>query len=290
MNFATLPLTSHLGAEVRGIDFREELDGAALAHIKGALDQHSIVLVRGQQVTPQRQVAFARALGDLRVSVLDQYTVPEAPELQIVSNIVENGRAIGLTDAGSLWHTDGSYLPKPDMYTQLYALEVPHDDQVNPLGGTQFSSTAAAYEALPSDVKARIDGRRAIHSYTHFYAIKGSRHAVKRDELTAEQKAKLPDVSHPIVRTHPATGRKCLYVNEALTSRIDGMGEAESKGLLSYLFAHVIKPEFVYVHRWAADDLLIWDNCATQHLATFDYASSQRRKLHRAATIGSVPV
>jgi taurine dioxygenase len=290
MTITTVPLCPAIGIQVDGLDFSKAFDETTFDYIQDALNTHLILLCRNQKVSPQQQVAFARKLGDLRVSILKQYTVPDVPELQVVSNIIEDGKPIGINDAGALWHTDGSYLPRPDMYTQLYALEIPRNAAGEPLGNTIFSNTVAAYEALPAQVKERIVGRKAIHSYTYYYSIKGSKGLIKRAELTPEQKAKLPDVSHPMVRTHPHTGRKCLYVNEALTSGIEGMDTAESQELLDFLFAHIRRPEFLYTHKWAEGDLLTWDNCATQHLATFDYPPAQRRKMHRAATSGDIPV
>lgn len=285
-----VPLAPALGAELRGIDIHAGVDAEAFARIRDALHRHSVLLLRDQQLTARDQVEFSGRFGTLRTSFYNQYAAPDAPELTVISNIVENGRAIGIMDAGSLWHTDASYLKTPDMYTQLYALEIPRRENGEPLGDTLFTSTAAAYEALPDDVKRRIDGRRAIHSFTDHYEKKRANGSLKRDALTPEQKAKTPDVSHPIVRTHPVTGRKSLFVTEGHTASIEGMEPGESRELLDLLLAHVVKPEFIFRHRWREGDLLTWDNCATQHLASFDYPPTQRRRLYRAGIAGTVPV
>jgi taurine dioxygenase len=284
------PLAPALGAEVRGVDIGTGLDDRTFQKLLDALHRHSVLVLRGQRMSPQQQVAFSGRLGPLRTSFYNQYAAREARELTVVSNVVENGKAIGIMDAGSLWHTDASYLKTPDMYTQLYALEIPHDDSGKPLGDTLFASTAAAYEALPADVKRRIEGRRAIHSFAWHYEKKRSAGFLKRDELTPEQKAKTPDMAHPIVRTHPVTGRKSIFITEGHTARIEGMEEPESRELLDFLSRHITQPQFIYRHEWKVGDVITWDNCATQHLASFDYSPAQRRILHRAGIAGGIPV
>jgi len=285
----TRPLSPALGAELKGYDLSAPLDAGIAQALRDSLHQHSVILLRGQQLTPARQVEISRLFGDLRTSFYNQYAAPGQPELTVVSNIVEDGRAIGIVDAGSLWHTDASYLKTPDMYTQLYAIEIPHDDQGVPLGDTLFISTAAAYEALPSDMRQKLLKLRAIHSFQHHLAKKDAKGQLKRAPLTDEQKAKTPDVSHPVVRTHPVTGRKSLFVTEGHTARIEGLPADESQALLDFLWEHVKQPRFMYRHKWAEGDLLVWDNCSTQHLATMDYAPHQRRRLYRAGVAGGVP-
>ena len=285
----TRPLSPALGAELKGYDLSAPLDAGIAQALRDSLHQHSVILLRGQQLTPARQVEISRLFGDLRTSFYNQYAAPGQPELTVVSNIVEDGRAIGIVDAGSLWHTDASYLKTPDMYTQLYAIEIPHDDQGVPLGDTLFISTAAAYEALPSDMRQKLLKLRAIHSFQHHLAKKDAKGQLKRAPLTDEQKAKTPDVSHPVVRTHPVTGRKSLFVTEGHTASIEGLPPDESQELLEFLWKHVTQPQFMYRHKWAEGDLLIWDNCSTQHLATMNYAPHQRRRLYRAGVAGGVP-
>jgi taurine dioxygenase len=282
-------LDSGLCAEVRGADLGGAVDEALFGCVRDALHECSILLFRDQEITPQSQVAFCRRLGDIRVSVLGQYSLPGLPELQIISNIVENGRAIGIRDAGTMWHTDGAYLPKPDMYTQLYAKEVPLSDTGEALGDTYFTNTALAYEALPADVRSRIEGRRAVHSFPYYYDQLRATGKLGRAELTPAQRAQLPDVIHPVVRTHPVTGRKCLFVAESFTKGIVGMENAEARSLLEMLFAHLKSTRFIHRHRWRVGDLLTWDNCATQHIATFDYGE-RRRLMHRVGVKGGVPM
>ena len=276
-----------IGAEVTGIDVGAGIDASAMAFIQDALNRYSVIVLRGQDLTPADQIAFSRRLGEMRTSFYNRYAVPGHPELSVVSNIVENGQAIGIADAGMLWHTDASYLPTPDMYTVLYGLEIPQRDG-QPIGDTIFSSSCGAFEALPADVKARIVTLRATHSFADHIEKKRRANNLKRAPLTAAQKAELPDVDHPVVRTHPVTGRKCLFVTEGHTSAIVGLDAGDSDALLKLLWEQIRKPEFQYRHSWKKGDLIVWDNCAVQHLAVFDYGDTPRR-LHRAGIAGPVP-
>jgi taurine dioxygenase len=255
--------------------------------IRDTLNLHSVIVLRDQKLTPADQIAFARRLGELRTSFYNRYAVPGHPELSIVSNIMKDGEAIGIADAGMLWHTDGSYLKTPDMYTVLYGLEIPQRDG-KAIGDTIFSSSGAAYEALPADVRTRIADMKAMHSFADHIEKKRRAKNLKRAPLTAAQQAELPDVAHPVVRTHPITKRKGLFVTEGHTSSIVGLPEDESDALLQQLWEQVRKPEFHYRHSWRPGDLIVWDNCAVQHLAVFDYGDIPRR-LHRAGLSGTVP-
>jgi taurine dioxygenase len=282
-----IPLGTPIGAEVSGIDAGSPISDLAMQTLWKALDDYSVVVLRDQEISPASQVALARRLGEMRTSFYNRYSVPGQPELSVVSNIKKDGEAIGIADAGMLWHTDASYLKTPDMYTLLYGIEIPQKAG-NALGDTLFSSTWSAYEALPDAVKERIAGARAIHSFADHLEKKRQANNLKRAPLTAAQKAELPDVDHPVVRTHPRTGRRCLFVTEGHTSSIAGLAATESADLLELLWDQIRKPEFHYRHSWRKGDLVIWDNCAVQHLAIFDYGDIPRR-LHRAGVMGAVP-
>ena len=282
-----IPLGTPIGAEVTGIDAGAGISDIAMLTIWKALDDHSVIVLRDQHIAPADQVALAKRLGDMRTSFYNRYSVPGQPELSVVSNIRKDGEAIGIADAGMLWHTDASYLKTPDMYTLLYGIEIPQKDG-QALGDTLFSSTGSAYEALPAATRERIAGARAIHSFTDHLEKKRQANNLKRAPLTAAQKAELPDVDHPVVRTHPRTGRRCLFVTEGHTSSIAGLPAQESADLLGLLWDQIRKPEFHYRHSWRKGDLVIWDNCAVQHLAVFDYGDTPRR-LHRAGVMGAVP-
>ena len=220
------------------------------------------------------------------------------PEILVISNVLdENGNAIGSQDAGRFWHSDLSYKKEPSMLSALYALEVPEKDG-RVLGDTSFASTTAAYDALPADLKRRVDGLKNVHSYRHYRAkniqaqkeeeARGGR-VIQEHVLTEEQLKSVPDVETPLVRTHPVTGRKGLFANEAHTSHIPGMSAAESEALLSQLYRHIVQPEFIYTHSWRAGDLLMWDNASVQHKATFDYDLPLRRLMHRTTVRGTAP-
>ena len=279
-----VPLGRTLGAEVQGVNVAAGVTEAQMAFVRDALHRHGVVVLRGQEITPADQVAFCMRLGTMRVSFMTDLAVEGVKELTVVSNIVKDGKPIGLVDAGALWHTDGSYLERPDMYTVLYSVQIPQRDG-QPLGDTLFLSTPAAYEALPDATKRRIEHAKAVHSLAHHIEKK------KEANFRAPPVAKnaKPDVVHPMVRTHPVTGRKCIYATEGHTKEVVGLPARESQALLDEIFAHVKKPEFVYRHKWRVGDLLVWDNCATQHLAITDYGD-QPRRLHRAGIEGPVPV
>lgn len=279
-----VPSGKALGAEIQGIDASKRLDDEQVQFVQDALNQYGVVVLRNQQqLQPQDQVAFAEGLGKLRVSFMTDLAVPGVPELTVVSNIVKDGKPIGLVDAGALWHTDGSYLPQPDMYTVLHAQQIPVRGG-KALGETHFLSTTRAYEALPKRVVEKLDGATGIHSLTHH--IQRKREANFKAPPVANPK---PDVEHPAVRVHPRTGRKCVFLTEGHTKALAGMSDAESQVLLDEVFTLLKDPAHIYRHQWREGDLLIWDNCATQHLAISDYGDLPRR-LHRAGIEGPVPV
>lgn len=285
---SVVPHPSGIGAEIHHLDVAAGLDDAALRQMMDALHRHGVIVMRGQRLTPAQQVKLAKQLGEPRVSFYNRYAVPGHPELTVVSNIVQDGQAIGIADAGMLWHTDASYLKSPDLYTVLYGIEIPQKDG-QALGNTLFASSWLAYEALPEDVRARIAHLRAVHSFSWHLERKRQRGQLKRAPLTAEQRAATPDVDHPVVRAHPVTGRRCLFVTEGHTASIAGLPDSQSQELLDMLVAHSTRPEFVYRHSWKPGDLIIWDNCLVQHLAVFDYGDIPRR-LHRSGIAGPVPV
>ena len=282
-----LPSGGALGAEITGVDLSSDIDEASFRRIEQAFANHSVVVFRNQTLSEEAHIAFSRRFGELEVHVGARYLHPRHPEIRVNSNIIENGKPIGATDAGQYWHTDLSYMAKPSKCSLLYALEVPVQDG-KALGDTLFVSAVAAYQALPNQMKERLHGLRAIHSYAYrYYQLTDA--GQRRPELTAQQKAKAPDVSHPVVRTHEVTGKKCLFVNAGFTTAIEGMPDEESRQLLNELFAHVVRPEFMYRHHWAVGDLLMWDNTATQHFAVADYELPFRRKMQRTTVTGTAP-
>lgn len=282
-----VPLAAGLAVELHGLSVERGIDDDGYRAVREALDRHAVVLLRDQRVTPEDQRRFAQGIGTLRPLVYSQYSLPDCPEVMVVSNIKADGRHIGIPDAGMLWHSDGAYLSRPDMYSLLYGIEIPRRDGCS-LGDTSFVSVWRAYEALSSELKARIAGRTCVNSFTWHLEKKARLGQLARAPLTAEQKAATPDVRMPVVRRHPNTGVPCLFVNEAHTTRIDGLDDADGTALLDALLAHLRSPRFMYRHRWRSGDLLIWDNCAVQHLAHFDYGDLPRR-MHRTGTLGPEP-
>jgi|SoiMethySBSTD1v2_1073268.scaffolds.fasta_scaffold400667_2 taurine dioxygenase len=288
-------LGRHLGAEIRGIDLSQPLDDDTFARLARAFFENEVVFFRNQRITPEQQVAFTRRFGVLEQHVRKEHRLEGYPEILIVSNVVnEQGKAIGVEDAGRFWHSDLSYKREPSLLSALYALEVPVKDGVV-LGQTDFASTTAAYDALPESTKQRLQKLTNVHSYRYYRAknvaaqkeeqARGAR-TVQEHNLTPEQLASVPDSEAPIVRTHPVTGRKGLFINEAHTSHVVGLPRAESDALRAELCAHIIKPEFRYEHRWQAGDLLMWDNAAVLHKANFNYDLPLRRLMHRTTVRG----
>ena len=281
-----IPSSAPLGAEVCGVDVAANPDDATVARFKDALHRYKVIVLRNQRIKPEQQVAFCGRFGTLEPHVLPQYLVPGYRDLVRVSNVQDDaGEPIGMIDAGRVWHSDGQFLEKPNMYSMLYALEVPHGANGVPLGATLFASTAYAYAQLPASMRARLDGLKAVNSLAAVYAwLQRANVAQKRAPLTEAQKG---EVVHPVVRTHPVTGEKCLYVSRAATLRILGLAPAESDALIDELGAWSVREELVHTHRWQVGDLLLWDNCASQHFAVGDYALPQRRLMHRTTVGGN---
>ena len=280
------PTGAALGAEILGVDLSREIDDKTFNGIVEAFHEHEVVFFRNQTLTPESHIAFSRRFGELEKHVRVDCCRPGYPELFVVSNVIENGKPIGSQDAGLFWHSDLCYMKEPSRGSLFYAREVPMRDG-EPLGDTLFASATAAYDALPESTRERIARLKAVNSYEKGYYR--DRNSGPRPKLTDEQRRKTPDMDHPVVRTHPYTGKKCLFVNEGYTSRICGVPEAESEALLAELLAHATDERFIYRHRWRVGDLLIWDNCSTQHLAIPDYALPLRRRMERTTVRGSAP-
>jgi taurine dioxygenase len=274
-----------LGAEI-DYDLSRGMDERQFREIEAAFHDNIVVVFRGQTLSSERHIEFSRRFGELEIHIVKKYLLPDHPEILRISNIRdENGELIGLADAGFTWHTDTSYLQRPSRCSLLHAQEVPvRDGQV--LGDTVFTNTIAAYEALPEGMKRALAGKKAIHRYSERKRIANS----PRPKLTKAQLDATPDVAHPIVRTHHATGRKGLYVTEGECIGIEGMPDEDGRPLIAELHAHCIRPEFQYRHKWQVGDLLMWDNATSMHLAICDYQLPERRLMYRTTVIGDVPV
>ena len=280
MSIEIIPTGAALGAEIRAVDLAKPIDDATFAVIERTYNECGVIFFRGQHITPPQQVAFTRHFGEIEFNIFgERWSVSGSPEIVVVSNVTEDGRPIGVRRAGENWHSDMCYTARPPRGTMLYALEIPKLFGL-PLGDTEFASAAAAWDALPEPLRQQIEGRRAVFDFT------GRKRAFPPTQAEIQR---YPPVRHPIVRTHPFTGRKCLYVMRDDCVDIDGMDREEAEALIAALADHIVKPAFVYRHQWQPGDLLLWDNCTVQHRAVQDYDLPHRRLMHRTTMGGAVP-
>ncbi|OWY28380.1 TauD/TfdA dioxygenase family protein [Herbaspirillum robiniae] len=281
-SFEIRPFGGPLGAEVVGLDLNLPLADDELARIRSAFVRHGVVVFRDQRVTPEQHIAFSRRFGPLQVHVLNRFHLQGHPEILIVSNVVEDGKPIGLVDAGADWHSDLSYMPRPSLGALLHSQELPAER-----GDTLYANTADAYDSLPAEVKTLLQGKRAVHSYVYRYE-RLRKLSPWRPELTQKQIDEVPPVEHPVITTHPESGRKILFVSEGFTSHIVGIPRDESDALLKELHEHITRPENVYTHKWQPHDMVFWDNRSTQHYAAIT-PQHLRRTLYRTTVEGDVP-
>tara|TARA_Y100000588_G_scaffold393254_1_gene508465 strand:+ start:2920 stop:3765 length:846 start_codon:yes stop_codon:yes gene_type:complete len=273
------PLSPTLGAEVVGLDLNEPLSDAVFLEIERAWqDANGVLVFRGQDLAPEAQIAFSRRLGDLEVHVAKRYLLPGHPEIYRVSTKQDaNGKAMGNPESGRYWHSDLSYLDPPAKASLLYALEVP------PIGGdTMFTNMAAAHDALSEPVRTMLNGLMAVHDYSYVRRMFSPGFGRSADPN------QVPPVRHPVVRPHSDTGRKTLFVNPGFTTHIDGLTRQESDAILSFLFDHATRPEFIYRHNWSVGDAVLWDNRSTMHHAVHDfYETGGIRHMHRTTVMGA---
>jgi taurine dioxygenase len=273
--FPVKPLSPALGAEIIGVDLSEDNDDRIFAQIRDTWHQNLVILLRDQRLSEEDEVRFAEKFGPPAVIHTKQF-VRNHPAVMLISNIREDGKPIGALPDGEMhFHTDQCHQERPAMASMLYAIEVPSIG-----GNTLFANGYKAYETLPADIKRRIDGRKALNAYDYDSA------ATKRGTRLADG---VPSYAHPVVRTHPATGRKALYVNRLMTVQIEGLPAQESDELLDLLFDHQERREFVYEHVWRPGDLLMWDNRCTLHART-DFSAGERRLMRRVTILGEKPV
>ncbi|MFO1056026.1 MAG: TauD/TfdA family dioxygenase [Dongiaceae bacterium] len=305
MTLSVRPLSDRLGAEILGLDAGAPPDAEARAGVLAALHRHGVVALRGQDLSPQQFVAFCRGLGELEPFFIGAYSLPECPEIYVLSNVRRDGTPIGRDGAGTHWHSDHTFHRAPASVTLLYAAAVPRQG-----GDTLFVDMARAYDELPEPTRARLAGLRAIHHYrkqeylytaerdlppeqrARIAALQAQRRAEEAAAApspSAKRSDSLPDQLHPLVRTHPVTGRKALYLNEAMTVGIEGMPEAEAQALLAALCAGATQPDRVFRYRWRQGDLVAWDNAGVMHAATYT-DPAEPRTLWRLTLRGTEPV
>jgi taurine dioxygenase len=259
-------LTGAIGAEVRGVDLNHPLDEIAFATIHQVFLDHCMLVFRRQFLDPAAQTTFANRWGRaFHAPYLKPLEIPDHPEVMAQANL---GKANSYTT--EVWHSDQSFMPAPPAHSILSAQTVPEAG-----GDTMFASQYLAYETLSEGMKRLLRELRAWHGGAKLASLFGAENSVSPQ-------------SHPIVRTHPETGRKGLYVNRLYTYCIDGLTEAESRGLLDFLFEQICRPEFTYRHQWAPGDVIMWDNRCTVHYAVHDYGEAPRL-MHRTTIAGDIP-
>ncbi|MBT5263684.1 MAG: TauD/TfdA family dioxygenase [Rhodospirillaceae bacterium] len=253
-----VPLAEGFGADIQGVDLSQPVSDADRATIYRTFLDHRVIRLRGQDLAPDNVLDASRILGpDLEAHLFKQFHHPDTPLIIILSNRrdTKTGAEKGLKNGGAFWHHDVSYKPEPAKATMLYAVEVPDEG-----GDTIFCDMTRAYDELSDDLKDRIEGRTAIHNYGY----------LKREIFTSGQAEVPPDCRHPVVRTHPETGRKALYINPSYTVRIEGVEEAESDALKQKIFEHCLQEKYLMHYKWQAGDVVAWDNAASMHTATTD--------------------
>ena len=273
------PTGQILGATVRGVDLSQPLSDDDFGAILLALGAHGVLRFPDQRIDAAALRDFSQRFGRIQATSGDFHD-GDVPEVGILSNVIENGRPIGLADAGQDWHTDMSYTETKGFLNVLYAVKVPRRDG-RVLGGTAFVNTRAAYDGLSPEIKRRLEGATATHDFDKFWENMRRRPGSRRGPLTDEQRRRRPPVVHPVFLTHPITGKRVLYCNPGYAIRINELGETESERMLDVLFAHQLQEKYQYVHTWTVGDVLAWDHIGTLHNAIADYRPDEERLMKR---------
>ena len=280
MDVRTRPLKPGFGAEILEVDLRH-VDRPTIGRVVDAFHRHGAILLRDQQLTPDQLVDFIANFGEPEDHTLKEFTVPGQPKVYRLSNKTgADGKPIGAHNDGVGWHTDYSYKAKPVMATMLYAVTVPPEGS-----DTLLADCVAAWNALPPERQAQLDGKVVHHSYQHFMRTReyGAR------ELSDALKAENPDVFHPLVRTHPADGRKALWPSTGTVIEVMGMPNPDGLELVQELVDFITQDRFVYRHKWREGDVLMWDNRCTLHTGTLYDDTRYFREMHRLWVRGDTP-
>ncbi len=272
------PITQGIGTEVLGIDVTKPISDKDFDRIYDAWIDTTILLIRGQDMTPDQHVDFTSRFGEVFAYTRSKFNEQERPEILVLSNITKDGKPIGSPYSGRVWHSDGAYLENPPAGSMLYAREVP------PVGGdTWFGNMFGAYEALPEETKERIEDLKVVISRVRSRPY----NYPDRPAPTEKERAEWADVSHPMVRVHEVSGRKALNVGGNVPWRIEGMSEDESTPLITFLQEVAVLPRFTYRHRWQVGDIILWDNRSAMHRATPYDETRTRRLMHRTTINGA---
>ena len=282
-----VPTGESLGARIEGLNLAKPLAPAELDVVVQSLGKYGVLRFPRQELTGRELRDFSAQLGDLEINVGSAgYQEPGVPEVMILSNIVENGRPIGLADAGQGWHTDMSYSRMIAFANVLYGIRIPRRNGKT-LGATQFANTQAAYADLPSDVKRTLAGKTVLHDFEKFWEMMRREKGSKRAPLTDAQRRAKPPVSHPVFLRHPLTGNKVLYANPGYAVRINELPPKESGEMLQFLFRHQLQPKYIYTSRWEEGDVLVWEDVGTIHNAVADYGPDEHRLVKRCQVMAN---
>lgn len=279
------PLGRTLGARIDGMDLAAPLDEAGFEVIHQAFLDWRVIAIPGQDLTPHEVVAFSKRFGPVEPHIKTRFHHPDTPLVLVLSNQSVGGKPLGARDGGTFWHSDVAYRARPARGTLLYSVEVPEQH-----GDTLFADMVAAYADLPEDFKRRLDGLQALHDYAMADETSAAQGA-KRAPLSEAEKKKVPPVAHPLVRVHPETGRKALYISPGYTRRILGVSESESAALMARIFDHCLQDRYRFTYEWSAGDVVVWDNAAVIHSATTLFQPPVGpRTLWRTIISGDAPV
>ncbi|MFK7668480.1 MULTISPECIES: taurine dioxygenase [Pseudomonas] len=276
MSLTLTPLSAALGAQIEGVDLTQPLSIEQREAIEQALLTHHVIFFRNQSINPQQQARFAANFGDLHIHPIYP-NIPEQPEVLVLDTAVTDVRD------NAVWHTDVTFLPTPALGAVLSAKQLPAFG-----GDTLWASGIAAFEGLSGPLQRLLDGLTATHDFTKSFPLERFGSTPEDFARWDQTRKNNPPLSHPVIRTHPVSGRKALFVNEGFTTRINELSEAESEALLKLLFAHATRPEYTIRWRWQENDVAFWDNRVTQHYAVDDYRPN-RRVMHRATILGDAP-
>jgi alpha-ketoglutarate-dependent taurine dioxygenase len=276
-----------LGATIAGLDLATPLSPEDFDGVVRALGRYGVVRFPRQRLTARQLADFSSRFGELEINVAGAYQEPGIPEVMILSNIVEEGRPIGLADAGQDWHTDMSYSGTVAFANVLYGIRIPKRGG-KPLGATEFSNMHAAYDGLPEEMKRDLEGMTVLHDFDKFWETMRRQKGSKRPPLTEVQRKMKPPVSHPIFLTHPLTRRRVLYANPGYSIRINELSEKESERTLAFLFEHQLRPEYRYAFQWEEGDVLMWEDIGTIHNAVADYGPHEHRLIKRCQVMATL--
>ncbi|QOF93384.1 taurine dioxygenase [Pseudomonas lundensis] len=276
MSLTLTPLSAALGAQIEGVDLTQPLSIEQREAIEQALLTHHVIFFRNQSINPQQQARFAANFGDLHIHPIYP-NIPEQPEVLVLDTAVTDVRD------NAVWHTDVTFLPTPALGAVLSAKQLPAFG-----GDTLWASGIAAFEGLSAPLQRLLDGLTATHDFTKSFPPERFGSTPEDFARWDQTRKNNPPLSHPVIRTHPVSGRKALFVNEGFTTRINELSETESEALLKLLFAHATRPEYTIRWRWQENDVAFWDNRVTQHYAVDDYRPN-RRVMHRATILGDAP-